>query len=102
MTTVLSSNVQACASRRNNDAIVSVAQFSLSQHRFFRAEIVVRGKKSIVSVARWKNTPNGARRTGQAMEFGAHRIAAIVTLLTEVQRLVAVLKVEEARHESGL
>ena len=36
------------------------------------------------------------------MEFGAHRIAAIVTLLTEVQRLVAVLKVEEARHESGL
>ena len=57
MTTVLSSNVQACASRRNNDAIVSVAQFSLSQHQFFRAEIVVRGKKSIVSVARWKICP---------------------------------------------
>lgn len=93
---------RASTALRLSDAVVCVAQFPLNQHECFRAEIIVRGGKPIVSIARWKNAPNGARRTGQAMEFGTHRVGAIVSLLTEVQRLIAALNTEEARHESGL
>lgn len=87
---------------RQGHAILSVAELYLNRHQCFRAEIILRGGKSIVSIARWKNAPTGARRTGQALEFGAHRLAAVTTLLTKVQCLIDSLDLEEARHESGL
>lgn len=81
---------------------VVVAEFPLNTHQCFRAEIIERDGKPIVSIARWKNTPVGARRTGQSMEFGAHRIGAVAGLLNEVQRVLDALVSKEARHESHL
>jgi hypothetical protein len=74
---------------RPDDAAIIVSEFPLNHHQSFRAEIITRDGKSIVSIARWKKTPSGARRTGQSLEFGAHRVAAISGLLSEVQRLLA-------------
>src|SRR4051812_3767849 len=67
------------------DAVIVVSDFPLNHHQRFRAEIIWRGSKAVVSVSRWKSTPKGPRRTGQALEFGAHRTAAITALLLEVQ-----------------
>lgn len=71
----------------DHDAIV-VADFPISAHQSFRAEIATRDGKSIVSLSRWKNTPAGARRTGQSFEFGAHRTAGVVKLLGDVQNVL--------------
>jgi hypothetical protein len=84
MSTRPPASVQACASPRSNDDCIVVSEFPLNHHQSFRAELVVRAGKSMVSISRLKNTPNGARRTGQAFEFGAHRAAAMAKLLSEI------------------
>ena len=66
-------SVQASAPPRPNDTCIIVAEFRLNHHHSFRAELVVRAGKPMVSISRLKITPLGARRTGQAFEFGAHR-----------------------------
>jgi hypothetical protein len=83
-------------------ASITVSEFPLNHHQCFRAEIIMRDGKPTVSIARWKKTPAGARRTGQSLEFGAHRTAAVSSLLIEVQRVLDALNVEGARHEPGL
>ena len=74
----------ACASARQNGASIVVSEFPLNHHQSFRAEIIMRAGKPMVSISRLKITQIGARRTGQAFEFAAHRAAAIAHLLSEV------------------
>ena len=76
----------ASVQARPNDTCIVVAEFRLNHHHSFRVELVVRAGKPMVSISRLKITPLGARRTGQAFEFGAHRTAAIAGLLSEVLR----------------
>lgn len=74
------------------DASVVVAEFLINNHQSFRAEIIERGGKRIVSLSRWKVTPAGPRRTGQTFEFAGHRTEAVEILLGEVQRVLHVLE----------
>ena len=90
---------QACASPR--DACIVVSEFPLNHHQSFRAEIVMRAGKPMVSISRLKITPDGARRTGQAFEFGAHRTAAIASLLSEVLRALGTAG-ESAKPEEAI
>jgi hypothetical protein len=91
---------QGCASPR--DACIVVSEFPLNHHQSFRAEIVMRAGKPMVSISRLKITPNGARRTGQAFEFGAHRTAAIAHLLSEVLRTLAAGSAEPTKGSKGV
>lgn len=69
---------------RSADATIVVAEYPLNRHQSFRAEIIARDGKSTVSISRWKMTPAGAKRTGQALEFGSHRLQAVADLLADV------------------
>ena len=62
---------------------VIVSEFPINRHECFRAEITMRDGKPIVAFSRWKNTPAGTRRTGQAFEFGAQRLSAMAKLLAD-------------------
>ena len=70
---------------------VAVAEFSLNQHESFRAEIIQRRGKAIVAISRWKTVSGLPRRTGAAIEFGAHRTSAIIELLASLQRALDAL-----------
>jgi hypothetical protein len=76
------------------DAVIVVSDFLLNHNQRFRAEIISRDGKTVVSISRWKSTPKGPRRTGQVFEFGAHRIGAVTGLLAEVQRVLNALQSE--------
>ena len=77
-----------CAAKGTNPPVVrvstTVSQFPLNRHQSFRAEIIERGGKRVVSISRWKVTPVGVRRTGQHFEFGSHRAAVVANLLDKV------------------
>jgi hypothetical protein len=75
-------------------ASITVSEFPLNNHQCFRAEIIMRDGKPTVSIARWKKTPAGTRRTGQSLEFGAHRTGTVTALLVEVQRVLSGLQTE--------
>jgi hypothetical protein len=76
------------------DASIVVSDLLLNQHHRFRAEIITRDSRLVVSISRWKSTPKGSRRAGQPFEFGAHRIGAVAALLVEVQRVMNILQTE--------
>jgi hypothetical protein len=63
---------------------VIVSEFPLNNHECFRAVVTVRDGKPIVSLSRWRSTATGDRRTGQSLEFGGHRVSAVVRLLEDV------------------
>jgi hypothetical protein len=42
----------------------------ISSHESFRAEITVRKGKQIIALSRWKTTPDGPKRAGQAFDLG--------------------------------
>jgi hypothetical protein len=84
----------ACAAPRP-DAVIIVSDFLLNHRQRFRAEISTRDGKPVVCISRVKKTPKGLQRTGQAFEFGAHRIKAVAGLLAEVQRVLHDLHAEE-------
>jgi hypothetical protein len=86
--------VQAFASPRPDDASIVVSDFQLNHNEHFRAEIIMRDGKPVVSISRWKSTPRGLRRTGQCFEFGAHRTGAVVALLFEVQDALIALSAQ--------
>jgi hypothetical protein len=65
-------------------ASIVAAEFFLSRHESFRAEIIQRRGKAIVAISRWKQTSGLPRRTGAAIEFGAHRTAGIIKLLNDL------------------
>jgi len=65
--------------------IIASSQLDLNRHQCFRAEVIERKGKPIVSLSRWKSTPAGEVRTGQAIEFGAHRLAGIAQLLKDIE-----------------
>ena len=94
-------SVQVCALPRPNNASSVVAEFPVNHHQSVRAELVVRAGKPMVSISRLKITPSGARRTGQAFEFGAHRTAAIVSLLSEVLQTLATRSAEPGGSSRG-
>jgi hypothetical protein len=75
----------------DQQASIIVSEFTLNHRQRFRAEIIMRDGKPVVSISRWKKN----NRTGQAFEFGAHRTAAVTNLLMEVQRVLDVLNIEE-------
>jgi hypothetical protein len=86
-------SVQAFAAPRP-DAVIVVSDFPLNHRHRFRAEVITRDGKLVVSISRWKTTPMGLRRTGQALEFGAHRTGAVAALLVEVQHVLNALQSE--------
>ena len=88
-------STQDCVTAPRPDAVIVVSDFLLNHHQRFRAEILTRDGKPVVSLSRVKKTPKGIQRTGQAFEFGAHRIKSIVGLLAEVQRVLNDLQAEE-------
>jgi len=94
-------SVQASASPRSIDDSILVSEFPLNHHQSFRAEIIMRAGKPTVSISRLKITPFGARRTGQAFEFAAHRAAAIASLLSEVLRTLATGSAEPREGSKG-
>lgn len=64
--------------------VATLSEIPISTHETFRADVATRGGKQIIAVARWKQTPSGPRRTGQAFEFARHRLEALQRLLTDV------------------
>jgi hypothetical protein len=64
-------------------ASVTVSEFPINRHESFRVAITMRDGNAIVALSRWKNTPAGTRRTGQAFEFGAGRLSAVAKLLAD-------------------
>jgi hypothetical protein len=53
----------ASVQARPNDTCIVAAELRLDHHHSFRAELVVRAGKPMVSISRLKITPLGARRT---------------------------------------
>lgn len=85
-------SAQTCVSRPlDDDATIVISEFAISHHQSFRAEIIQRDGKRVVSISRWKSTAAGPRRTGQSFEFGAHRAAGVARILADVQRVLAAL-----------
>lgn len=75
--------------------VVASSELPLNRHQCFRAEVIERKGKSIVSIGRWKTTPTGVSRTGQCLEFGAHRLADFAKLLSDIEREIAAKETHE-------
>lgn len=85
-------SAQNFAAPRQRIGSLALSEFPLNKHQFFRAEVIMREGKPTISISRWKITGAGAQhRTGQAFEFGAHRIGAVTNLLLDMQRVLDVL-----------
>jgi hypothetical protein len=63
-----------------------LSEFSLSRRESLRAEICTINGRQVVRLGRWKLTPNGHKRTGCVLEFGAHRCGAVANLLSDAER----------------
>ncbi|WP_128925781.1 hypothetical protein [Bradyrhizobium guangxiense] len=65
-------------------------EYPLNRHELFRAEITERAAGvQVVSIGRWKVAADGTRRrAGPALEVGCHRLAGLVRLVADLQRLV--------------
>lgn len=61
----------------------------LNRHELMRVEVGARGGKQIVALSRWRMTPDGVKRTGQAFEFGSHRLAVVSGLLAQAQEVAS-------------
>ena len=61
-----------------------IAEYEVSHHDVIRAEIIERQGKPVVTLSRWKRSPNGDKRSGQAFEFGAHRTEGVANILNSV------------------
>jgi hypothetical protein len=75
-------------------ASIIVSEFPLNPHESFRAEIIHRQGKTIVAIGRWKTSSAGAKRTGVAFEFAAHRISGMAKIVRDLQRAFASLGVD--------
>jgi hypothetical protein len=65
------------------------SEYPLNRHELFRAEVTERGGTQVVSIGRWKIAADGSRRrAGPALEVGCHRLAGIVRLVADLQRIV--------------
>ena len=62
---------------------VTLAEFAINRHDFMRVDIALCGDKPVIQLSRWKNTPAGEKRTGQAFAFAGHRLPVIQKLLAE-------------------
>jgi hypothetical protein len=78
----------------SDPAAIIVAEFPISSHVTFRAELVERQGRPIVSISRWKTTPAGTKRAGAAFEFAAHRTGAVANILSDLQRVLASLDID--------
>ena len=70
-------------------ASIIVSEFTLNPHESFRAEFIDRQGKTIVAIGRWKMSSAGAKRTGVAFEFAAHRIPGMAKIIKDLQRAFA-------------
>jgi hypothetical protein len=66
--------------------VLVASEQNWGSHQSMRAEIVTSHGRSVVRLSRWKLTADGPKRTGQVFEFGAHRIADVARMISEVQR----------------
>jgi len=65
------------------------SEYCLNRHEVFRAEVTDRGGVEVVSIGRWKIAADGTRRrAGPPLEVGCHRLAGIVRLIADLQRIV--------------
>jgi hypothetical protein len=69
--------------------MTQASEYPLNRHELFRAEVTERGGTQVVSIGRWKIAPDGTRRrAGPPLEVGCHRLAGIVRLVADLQRIV--------------
>ena len=72
-------------------ATIVVSELSFNSYDSIRAELIGRNGNLVVAISRWKNTPSGhLKRTGAAFEFGAHRIADMAKIVSDVQRILTI------------
>ena len=81
-----SSGRQDIANPANDSAKPFYSEYAINPREVFRAEICTINGKAVVSLSRWKRTPEGHKRTGSAFEFGAHRCQGVVNMLSDLAR----------------
>lgn len=71
-------------------ATVVVAEFPVSHRECLRASITHDRRGSVVSLTRWKCSPDGTmkRTSGHGFDFAAHRLHAVIRLLADVENLM--------------
>ena len=80
---------------------ITLSEIPINRHECFRVDITPRNGKPVVTISRWKHTPDGPRRTGQAFEFGGHRLAMVTKLLVAAAAsLDEIAPNKEARNEA--
>jgi hypothetical protein len=62
------------------------SEYAINQREVLRAEICTINGRPVIRLSRWKRTPAGDKRTGNAFEFGAHRCGVVASLLSDIER----------------
>ena len=83
--TLAAAGARSHAPRPANRSTI-VGEFQLNNFEVFRAEVIERNGKRVISIARWKSTPNGERRCGQSLEFAEHRAVDVAELVNAALR----------------
>jgi hypothetical protein len=87
--TLAAAGARGHAPPRPANRSIIVGEFQLNNFEAFRAEVLERNGKRVISIARWKSTPNGERRCGQSLEFAEHRAVGVAELVNAVLRAIA-------------
>ena len=74
------------AARAHESAQPFYSEYAINPREVFRAEICTINGRQVVSLSRWKRTPEGHKRTGCTFQFGAHRCKAVANLLSDIER----------------
>jgi hypothetical protein len=74
------------AATANDSAQPFYSEYAINPREVLRAEICTINGRPVVRLSRWKQTPEGHKRTGCAFEFGAHRCTAVAKLLADIER----------------
>ena len=68
---------------------MTASEYPLNRHEMLRAEVTERGGVQVVSIGRWKVAADGTRRrAGPPLEVGCHRLAGVVRLVADLQRII--------------
>ena len=84
--TVARNESQGLASTANESAQPICSEYAINSREKIRAEICDINGRQVVRLSRWKQSPDGLKRTGCAFEFGAHRCKAVSGLLSDIER----------------
>jgi hypothetical protein len=77
-----------CSAARAHESAQPIFEYAINPREVFRAEICTINGRQVVRLSRWKRTPAGNKRTGCAFEFGAHRCASVVKMLSDIERML--------------